>query len=102
MAIPASSWVDDFLDWLNPISRCCRLFASGPNAGQFCPATNNQLNCRKKCMKSNQIGIIRPDIKQFNLYLPSFLNDTPTLQCSKGGLGAYGNAVKRGPKGEIL
>ncbi|XP_060712447.1 NPC1-like intracellular cholesterol transporter 1 [Hemiscyllium ocellatum] len=102
MAIPASSWVDDFLDWLNPISRCCRLFASGPNAGQFCPATNNQLNCRKKCMKSNQTGIIRPDVKQFNLYLPSFLNDTPTLQCSKGGLGAYGNAVKTGPNGEIL
>ncbi|XP_059499854.1 NPC1-like intracellular cholesterol transporter 1 [Stegostoma tigrinum] len=102
MAIPASSWVDDFIDWLNPISRCCRLFVTGPNAGEFCPATNNQLNCRKTCMASNQNGIIRPDIEKFNLYLPRFLNDIPTLQCSKGGLGAYGNAVKRDPNGAIL
>ncbi|XP_048474448.1 LOW QUALITY PROTEIN: NPC1-like intracellular cholesterol transporter 1 [Rhincodon typus] len=102
MAIAASSWVDDFIDWLNPMSRCCRLFASGPNVGEFCPATNNQFACRKKCMKSGQSGIIRPDVEQFNMYLPRFLNDTPTLQCSKGGLGAYGNAVKRDPNGTIL
>uniref|UniRef100_A0A3B3YZ81 SSD domain-containing protein n=1 Tax=Poecilia mexicana TaxID=48701 RepID=A0A3B3YZ81_9TELE len=38
MAIPANSWVDDFIDWLNPGSKCCRLYTSGPNAGNFCPA----------------------------------------------------------------
>ncbi|XP_078421849.1 NPC1-like intracellular cholesterol transporter 1 [Cetorhinus maximus] len=102
MAIPASSWVDDFIDWLNPISRCCRLHILGPNTGKFCPATNTQLTCFKRCMQSNQGGIIRPTVEQFNEYLPNFLNDTPTLQCSKGGLGAYGNSVKRGENGEIL
>uniref|UniRef100_A0A672Y7I6 NPC1 like intracellular cholesterol transporter 1 n=1 Tax=Sphaeramia orbicularis TaxID=375764 RepID=A0A672Y7I6_9TELE len=39
LAIPANSWVDDFIDWLNPGSRCCRQYTFGPNAGKFCPAT---------------------------------------------------------------
>ncbi|XP_069773730.1 NPC1-like intracellular cholesterol transporter 1 [Narcine bancroftii] len=102
LAIPASSWVDDFIDWLNPMSRCCRLYAFGPNANTFCPATSNDLLCFKKCLKPNLTGIIRPSSEDFNKYLPNFLNDTPTLQCSKGGLGAYGNAVNRGEGGEIL
>ncbi|XP_078061277.1 NPC1-like intracellular cholesterol transporter 1 [Mustelus asterias] len=92
MAIPASSWVDDFIDWLNPLSDCCNTV--GNNFGQ--------LQSRKRCMESNLNGIIRPSIELFNRYLPDFLNDVPTLQCSKGGLGAYGNAVKRGNNSEIL
>ncbi|GCB78236.1 hypothetical protein scyTo_0018579 [Scyliorhinus torazame] len=43
-----------------------------------------------------------PTEEEFNQYLPIFLDDAPILQCSKGGLGAYGNAVKRGENGEIL
>uniref|UniRef100_A0A4W3HYR2 NPC1 like intracellular cholesterol transporter 1 n=1 Tax=Callorhinchus milii TaxID=7868 RepID=A0A4W3HYR2_CALMI len=42
MAISASSWLDDFIDWLNPNSRCCRLHAFGPNKGEFCPATSGK------------------------------------------------------------
>lgn len=38
LAIPASSWVDDFIDWLTP-SSCCRLYIYGPNKGEFCPST---------------------------------------------------------------
>uniref|UniRef100_A0A669AZN7 NPC1 like intracellular cholesterol transporter 1 n=1 Tax=Oreochromis niloticus TaxID=8128 RepID=A0A669AZN7_ORENI len=41
VAIPANSWVDDFIDWLNPQSKCCRLYTSGPNAGHFCPANES-------------------------------------------------------------
>ncbi|MGH0183832.1 UNVERIFIED_CONTAM: hypothetical protein FKN15_012859 [Acipenser sinensis] len=40
LAIPASSWVDDFIDWLNPISKCCRLHSFGPQQGKFCPSTS--------------------------------------------------------------
>ncbi|CAB1320074.1 unnamed protein product, partial [Coregonus sp. 'balchen'] len=39
MAIPANSWMDDFIDWLNPGSKCCRLYTAGPNRGKFCPAS---------------------------------------------------------------
>ncbi|XP_072917233.1 NPC1-like intracellular cholesterol transporter 1 isoform X2 [Hemitrygon akajei] len=102
IAIPASSWVDDFIDWLNPMSRCCRTFILGPNAGQFCPATCTKPLCMKKCLPPNLSGIVRPSTEKFNEFLPNFLNDTPTLECSKGGLGAYGNAVRRGEGGEIL
>lgn len=38
LAIPASSWVDDFIDWLTP-SSCCRIYAFGPNKDEFCPST---------------------------------------------------------------
>uniref|UniRef100_A0A452HBC3 SSD domain-containing protein n=1 Tax=Gopherus agassizii TaxID=38772 RepID=A0A452HBC3_9SAUR len=39
LAIPASSWVDDFIDWLHPLSRCCRISSSD---SQFCPSTNSR------------------------------------------------------------
>uniref|UniRef100_A0A3Q2QIV7 NPC1 like intracellular cholesterol transporter 1 n=1 Tax=Fundulus heteroclitus TaxID=8078 RepID=A0A3Q2QIV7_FUNHE len=44
MAIPANSWVDDFIDWLNPGSKCCRLYTLGPNAGNFCPRRKRRNN----------------------------------------------------------
>ncbi|XP_043938169.1 NPC1-like intracellular cholesterol transporter 1 [Protopterus annectens] len=93
LAIPASSWVDDFIDWLNPSSRCCRLYSFGPNADKFCPATSKEFACSKKCMTSNSNGIIRPSAEEFYTYLPLFLSDRPTLECSKGGLGAYDSSV---------
>lgn len=42
LAIPATSWVDDFLDWLNPTGRCCRIHQFGSLAGQFCPSTSSE------------------------------------------------------------
>lgn len=41
LAIPASSWVDDFIDWLTP-STCCRLYSFGPNKDEFCPSTDSE------------------------------------------------------------
>lgn len=63
LAIPASSWVDDFIDWLNPQSRCCRLYSFGPNAGSFCPAsecgyqltTHSGKMCR--ILSCNHVGV---------------------------------------------
>ncbi|TSO88083.1 Niemann-Pick C1-like protein 1 [Bagarius yarrelli] len=103
LAIPASSWVDDFIDWLNPQSRCCRLYSFGPNAGNFCPATESAFMCLSKCMKSPPQGVLRPSVDEFNRYLPSFLNNRPDLLCPKGGLGAYDTSVVRDNEtGEIL
>ncbi|XP_014118602.1 PREDICTED: Niemann-Pick C1-like protein 1, partial [Pseudopodoces humilis] len=39
LAIPATSWVDDFLDWLNPMGPCCRVYECEELQGEFCPAT---------------------------------------------------------------
>ncbi|XP_073444736.1 NPC1-like intracellular cholesterol transporter 1 [Dendrobates tinctorius] len=98
LAVPASSWVDDFVDWLNPTSDCCRLFNSN---GSFCSSASPTLTCLRKCMKSPD-GPLRPTVEEFNHYLPNFLGDYPNLKCPKGGLGAYDNAVKRNDAGEII
>uniref|UniRef100_A0A3B3XRH6 SSD domain-containing protein n=1 Tax=Poecilia mexicana TaxID=48701 RepID=A0A3B3XRH6_9TELE len=102
MAIPANSWVDDFIDWLNPGSKCCRLYTSGPNAGNFCPANITGLSCLKKCLASPSDGVVRPTMEEFSRFLPDFLGNRPDLQCSKGGLGAYDTAVVRDQNGEII
>uniref|UniRef100_A0A8C6VQX4 NPC1 like intracellular cholesterol transporter 1 n=1 Tax=Nothobranchius furzeri TaxID=105023 RepID=A0A8C6VQX4_NOTFU len=96
LAIPANSWVDDFIDWLNPGSKCCRLYTFGPNNGNFCPA--NIYNCMEKPVG----GVLRPTETEFNRFLPHFLGNRPDLKCSKGGLGAYDTAVVRDESGEII
>uniref|UniRef100_A0A8C6X6Y4 NPC1 like intracellular cholesterol transporter 1 n=1 Tax=Naja naja TaxID=35670 RepID=A0A8C6X6Y4_NAJNA len=102
LAIPATSWVDDFIDWLNPISKCCRIYKSGPNKGNFCPSTSNSPACNfNKCMGSFQ-GSLRPNTEEFNKFLPWFLQDMPNLMCPKGGLGAYDTSVHLGSDGKIL
>ncbi|XP_030646365.1 NPC1-like intracellular cholesterol transporter 1 [Chanos chanos] len=93
LAIPASSWIDDFIDWLNPGSKCCRLYQVGSNAGQFCPANETSPICWKKCMATPANGVLRPTVEEFSEFLPSFLTNRPDLQCPKGGLGAYDKAV---------
>ncbi|KAF3696015.1 Niemann-Pick C1-like protein 1 Precursor [Channa argus] len=117
IAIPANSWVDDFIDWLNPGSRCCRLYTFGPNIGKFCPASECKNHyflfddtsvltapwiCARKCMAIPSNGVLRPSVEQFNRFLPDFLGNRPDLQCPKGGLGAYDKAVVRDESGEII
>ncbi|KAI1900901.1 hypothetical protein AGOR_G00054610 [Albula goreensis] len=101
LEIPASSWVDDFLDWLHPGSRCCRLYAWGPNKGQFCPANETSFYCPIKCMAQPE-GALRPTVDEFNRFLPDFLTNRPDLLCPKGGLGAYDKAVVINESGEIM
>ncbi|KAG8441015.1 hypothetical protein GDO86_006668 [Hymenochirus boettgeri] len=97
LAIPASSWVDDYLDWLNPTGDCCRILLNGT----FCSSTSTLPGCFRKCIK-NSNSALRPTLEQFNQYLPIFLKDLPNLKCPKGGLGAYDNAVKLNNRGEIM
>lgn len=101
IAIPSNSWVDDFIDWLNPGSRCCRTHGFGPHAGKFCPANDTSISCYKKCVLSED-GVLRPSVAQFNKFLPEFLGNRPDLQCPKGGLGAYDTAVVVDESGEII
>ncbi|XP_018428643.1 PREDICTED: Niemann-Pick C1-like protein 1 [Nanorana parkeri] len=97
LAVPASSWVDDFVDWLNPSSDCCRLLLNGT----FCSSTSTLPGCIRRCMRTTN-GPLRPTVDDFNHYLPIFLQDYPNLKCAKGGLGAYDNAVKFNDRGEII
>ncbi|XP_068130864.1 NPC1-like intracellular cholesterol transporter 1 [Hyperolius riggenbachi] len=97
LAIPASSWVDDFVDWLNPSSTCCRRLLNGT----FCSSTSNLPGCVRGCVPTPS-GPLRPTVEEFYHYLPYFLGDYPNLKCPKGGLGAYDSAVKFNEQGEII
>ncbi|NXL92817.1 NPCL1 protein, partial [Alectura lathami] len=44
----------------------------------------------------------RPTVEEFERFLPWFLQDLPTLQCAKGGLGAYDTAISMDANGTIL
>ncbi|XP_054660508.1 NPC1-like intracellular cholesterol transporter 1 [Grus americana] len=99
LAIPATSWVDDFLDWLNPTGRCCRIHRFGNLSGEFCPSTSSDPSCLGgQCLNTTR----RPTVEEFEQFLPWFLHDRPTLQCAKGGLGAYDTAVSMDANGTIL
>ncbi|XP_049997171.1 NPC1-like intracellular cholesterol transporter 1 [Alexandromys fortis] len=100
LAIPASSWVDDFIDWLTP-STCCRLYSFGPNKDQFCPSTDTSFNCLRNCMGFT-LGPVRPTPEQFDKYLPWFLNDPPNIRCPKGGLAAYRTSVNMSSDGQVI
>uniref|UniRef100_A0A672MI03 NPC1 like intracellular cholesterol transporter 1 n=1 Tax=Sinocyclocheilus grahami TaxID=75366 RepID=A0A672MI03_SINGR len=85
LAIPASSWVDDYIDWLNPGSKCCRIYTAGPNKDEFCPANETGFfMCAKKCISVPENGVLRPSVENFNRFLPDFLSNRPDLQCPKG------------------
>uniref|UniRef100_A0A8C5MCV0 NPC1 like intracellular cholesterol transporter 1 n=1 Tax=Leptobrachium leishanense TaxID=445787 RepID=A0A8C5MCV0_9ANUR len=97
LSIPASSWVDDFIDWLNPASDCCRVLVNGT----FCSSQTTLPGCFRKCLLRGD-EVLRPTLEQFEHYLPIFLQDYPNLKCPKGGLGAYDGAVKMNEQGEII
>ncbi|XP_077862775.1 NPC intracellular cholesterol transporter 1-like, partial [Saccoglossus kowalevskii] len=96
IAMPAMSWIDDYLDWLQPtltvFRPCCRKYRF--NEDEFCRSDDQLLtiNC-VPCLDLEQSGE-RPTIKQFEDYMPWFLDDLPTVYCQKGGKAAYSASVE--------
>ncbi|XP_050677149.1 NPC intracellular cholesterol transporter 1 isoform X3 [Leptidea sinapis] len=86
LAQPPNSWLDDYFDW-TALSTCCRYF---PSNSSFCPSDDS--SCAK-CNISLVGAEMRPSPKDFDRYLPFFLQDNPTFGCAKGGHAAYGNAL---------
>ncbi|VVC88611.1 unnamed protein product [Leptidea sinapis] len=86
LAQPPNSWLDDYFDW-TALSTCCRYF---PSNSSFCPSDDS--SCAK-CNISLVGAEMRPSAKDFDRYLPFFLQDNPTFGCAKGGHAAYGNAL---------
>lgn len=100
IAMPASSWIDDYFSWVDPSgqSPCCRI-ADQYNGTKhikerFCNATfdDKKYNCHT-CLNTSQEGQ-RPTPEQFAHYLPYYMKDNPETKCAKGGHAAYGSAVK--------
>uniref|UniRef100_A0A8C8JT50 SSD domain-containing protein n=1 Tax=Oncorhynchus tshawytscha TaxID=74940 RepID=A0A8C8JT50_ONCTS len=78
MAIPANSWVDDFIDWLNPGSKCCRLYSIGPNKGKFCPAS---LGAYDKAVITDESGEIIGE--EYWILFITFEPNTQTIKLRK-------------------
>lgn len=107
VAMPSSSWIDDYFSWLLPETPCCRVLdyttstvngtgkeiKNYSRAGEFCPSTAPKSWKCHYCISPNATST-RPDRKQFRKYLPWYLKDNPNDVCTKGGHAAYGSAVK--------
>ncbi|EFN66499.1 Niemann-Pick C1 protein [Camponotus floridanus] len=85
IAKPASSWMDDYIDW-SGLPGCCRYF---PTNNSFCPHTDRQ--CRSCNITLNKYN--RPMPMDFDKYVSFFLQDNPDETCAKGGHAAYGHGV---------
>ncbi|XP_066944874.1 NPC intracellular cholesterol transporter 1-like isoform X2 [Macrobrachium rosenbergii] len=93
IAQPASSWLDDYMDWslynLDGDVPCCRINLAD---NSFCPSSDMTSNCTACDIQPLEDGL-RPDPASFMEYLPFFLEDVPNEDCPKGGHAAYGQAV---------
>ncbi|XP_055608436.1 NPC intracellular cholesterol transporter 1 homolog 1b [Uranotaenia lowii] len=86
IARPASSWLDDYIDWLN-IETCCKYTW---DSGSFCQS--NDFSCLPCPKEFDETGI-RPTVSQFERYFEWFLSDIPNDTCAKAGRAAYLNAL---------
>lgn len=110
LALPASSWLDDYFAWLDPIGTCCRVLdyiehKNGtkykPSKLTFCDASApDNYHCHK-CLPESETGA-RPNRTEFQMYLPWFLSNNPSVQCAKGGHAAYGLAVNLNKPGSAI
>ncbi|XP_058443946.1 NPC intracellular cholesterol transporter 1 homolog 1b [Malaya genurostris] len=86
IARPASSWLDDYIDWLS-IDTCCRY---NEEDGSFCLSSNTSCSV---CPKEFDETGIRPTVAQFERYMEFFLSDIPDDRCAKAGRAAYLTAL---------
>lgn len=88
MARPASSWIDDYIDWLK-VASCCKINSTD---GTFCPSNIRDPVCIP-CERFLMADGVRPTVETYNKFLTYFLSDLPDPNCSKAGRAAYVKAV---------
>ena len=101
---PAASWIDDYIDWLEPTSRCCY---ENRRSQEFCPEPNilgehilyiMNVELIMALMENSECSLcvsVFDDVTEndFMSQLDSWLSHNPNEDCSKGGHAAYGSAV---------
>jgi Niemann-Pick C1 protein len=97
IALPVSSWIDDYIDWIQPTSGCCTIFSEkylDYEPGYFCPSILGDAVRDAYCEPCPVSFTSRPTNETFDSYLNFFLQDVPNIKCAKAGHAAYGSAVK--------
>ncbi|GAC96393.1 hypothetical protein PHSY_003973 [Pseudozyma hubeiensis SY62] len=96
IAEPTSSWIDDFLQWLNPIlDGCCRVKTSDPTV--FCGPRDSPFSCqpcfegREPAWNITMDGL--PEGDEFYRYLTKWLESPTDQECPLGGQAAYSSAL---------
>uniref|UniRef100_A0A182PPK3 SSD domain-containing protein n=1 Tax=Anopheles epiroticus TaxID=199890 RepID=A0A182PPK3_9DIPT len=85
LARPASSWLDDYIDW-SAAPGCCKQWTNG----SFCPHQKSACGACNITMTPQK----RPVESSFRQYVSFFLEDNPDEACAKAGHAAYGSGVK--------
>ena len=96
IAEPAASWIDDYLNWLNPThEKCCRVRKRNPDV--FCRDTDSPRLCQM-CYEDHDPewnitmdGL--PEDDEFMLYLRQWLISPTTEDCSLAGKASFGAAL---------
>ncbi|XP_075158262.1 Niemann-Pick type C-1b [Haematobia irritans] len=88
LARPASSWIDDYIDWLS-ITDCCKVNITD---NSFCPSNSKEDEC-VPCVREFEEDGLRPTADTFRQYVPYFLSDLPDAECAKAGRASYADAV---------
>ena len=96
IAEPTSSWIDDYLQWLDPSKEsCCRVRKRNPEI--FCRATDPERLCqpcflgREPEWNITMNGL--PEGEEFMKYLQQWLASSTTEECPLAGRASYGAAL---------
>lgn len=91
---PATSWIDDYLQWLNPeLEECCR-FRKGTNETQMCSPLASPRNC-DVCYADKDYDLTMqnfPEGEEFLKYF-KFWIEAPSDPCPLGGKAAHGTSI---------
>jgi Niemann-Pick C1 protein len=91
---PPASWIDDFLQWTNPVfDTCCRVRKDNPEV--FCTARDSERFCRP-CFLGSDWDITMnglPEDADFMRYLQQWLQSPTDENCPLGGQASYSTAV---------
>lgn len=96
LAEPASSWLDDFFQWLNPaLETCCRVRKSNPTV--FCTPADGEPDCQPCFQDREHAWNITlegmPEGDEFMRYLRQWLISPTDADCPLGGQAAYSSAL---------
>lgn len=96
IAEPTASWIDDYLQWLDPSKEsCCRVRKRNPAV--FCRATDPERLCQPCFMGREPAWDITmnglPEGEEFMKYLHQWLASPTTEDCPLAGRASYGAAL---------
>lgn len=100
LANPPAVWVDDFLQWLNPVlESCCRVRIADPST--FCEPDEPDRRCRPCFLDRDPPFDITmnglPEGEEFMRYLDQWIKSPTGEECPLAGKSSYGNALSISP-----